>query len=123
MTTLAEHVRNAIRQLKEGETIGRRQTPVISFWPMRPKWERWGNSPWTYSGRDGDYVREGNTHIYPAKLRLVYFRTGDKVCQLAYKEAEEVSWSADAPASLEVQNRAFIEYDKVSVPAECPIGL
>ena len=88
---ISEHVRNAIKQLQQGEQIGRRGTPVISFWDMRPKWEKWGNA-WEYFGSDGSTFVEDGKVICPAVLKLVYFRTHDgRVCQLAYKVREEVS--------------------------------
>jgi hypothetical protein len=87
---LAEHVRNAVHQLKEGETIGRRGTPVISWWPMRAKWEKWG-AAWETLGTDGDSesVEDGKLRI-PAVLRLAYFRLDGQVCQLAYVVYPEV---------------------------------
>lgn len=93
MGTLAEYVKNAIRQTRSGETIGMRKTPVVSYWPMREKWQHWGWVPWTYISTDGDARSgQGRTTI-PAILRLVYLRTssGD-VCQLAYVIRKEVQY-------------------------------
>jgi len=86
---LEQYVYNALQQLKQGETIGRRGTPVISFWPMRQKWEKWG-SAWETRGTDGDMLFEDNTIVIPAILQLVYFRNEDTVCQLAYVLYPEV---------------------------------
>lgn len=86
---MANHVRNALHQLKQGETIGRRETPVISFWPMRPKWIKWG-SAWETLGTDGDSMHEDGMLVIPAILRLAYFKLDDQVCQLAYVLHPEV---------------------------------
>ena len=93
---LEQHVYNALQQLKQGETIGRRGTPVISHWPMRGKWEKWGLA-WETQGTDGDIIVEDKTSVIPAVLQLVYFRyddwhyiNPDWVCQLAYVLYPEV---------------------------------
>lgn len=103
--TLAEHVTNAIRQLRQGEKIGRRGTPVISFWPMRPKWERHGIA-WETMGTDGDDLNEDGMFVVPAIIQLAYFRIGDQVCQLAYVIQEEVK----APASSYESSKAHGDY-------------
>lgn len=98
MPTLAEHVTKAVRQFQKGDKIGRRVTPVISFWDMKPKWEKWGEA-WAYIGSDGDADCQGTgSVIVPAMLQLVYFKTHNgRVCQLAYVIHDEVSGQVGSP--------------------------
>ena len=79
------HIKNAAEQLKYGQTIGVRATPVVSFWMMKDKWKNRGSS-WETFGTDGDPgFDENHVLVQPQTIRLVYFvsRCG-LVCQLAY---------------------------------------
>lgn len=88
MMTLEE-----ISKLASEHKIGERGTPVVSFWPMRKKWEAFGDY-WEQWGFDGDPRHESVTqkHYYiddndeiassdvevstfkmPAILKLIYF--------------------------------------------------
>lgn len=94
---MAEHVRNAIHQLSKGEKIGTRGTPVISFWDMRPKWEKLGNA-WEYTGSDGSPFPDNGNMIVPCLIKLVYFRMHDgRVCQLAYEIEPEFAGPIGSP--------------------------
>ena len=105
--SLVNHVRNAVHQLKCGETIGRRGTPVISFWPPRPKWDKWGEA-WETTGTDGDSLQEDGMLVIPAVLKLVYFRCANgEVCQIAYVLHPE---SKGYPGPN--MDRAAMEYDR-----------
>jgi hypothetical protein len=88
---IAEYLPKVTEQLRSGNEIGRRATPVVSFWPMREKWKRHGEY-WHFFGTDGDCIVEGDSLIVPATLKLIYFLLPDKatVCQLAFiTEIEE----------------------------------
>jgi len=86
---IKEHIEKAAKQLLNGQTIGRRGTPVVSFWLMRDKWKNRGAS-WVVGGTDGDVFEMGGNYISPALLQLVYFKTREGlVCQLAYEIAPE----------------------------------
>jgi len=114
--TLADNVRRAIKQLALGETIGRRGTPVISFWDMRPKWEKWG-SAWQYIGSDGPPFREQSNLVCPALIKLVYLRTHDgRVCQLAYEFKPEINGNIGCQ-SVEMAIREF-EFQTSKHPRE-----
>lgn len=85
---ISEHLDRIKQQLAKGPTIGNRKTPVVSFWPIREKWEKYGNY-WELWGLDGDlYAIPGTMdQMAPAELRLIYFVIpgSDTVCQLAYE--------------------------------------
>jgi len=107
---LLPHLDKARQQFEKGATVGRRQTPVVSFWEMRPKWEKWGKA-WETVGTDGDCFWETNEKfIVPAVLKLVYFRMNDgRVCQLAYEIVPE-----KLPSSA--QDRVTYETARCQVP-------
>lgn len=79
------HIKMAAKQLKFGQTIGIRATPVVSFWMMKDKWKKLGQA-WMTIGQDGDaYFDEDKVLQTPKAITLVYFVTNDDlVCQLAY---------------------------------------
>lgn len=93
---IKDHLTKINEQLTKGPTIGIRGTPVVSFWQMREKWEKYGDY-WELWGQDGDLevtneVREGwrvttGPLMAPAELKLIYFRIpgSEIVCQLAYE--------------------------------------
>lgn len=89
---ITEHLSKVVEQLKSGNAIGRRGTPVISFWPMREKWEKFGEY-WEQFSTDGDvFINPEDGELWgPAELQLVYFRVPGTfmVCQLAYVLHEE----------------------------------
>jgi len=105
---IREHIRRAVEQLNEGETIGRRGTPVVSFWLMRDKWRDRGAS-WEQQGWDGDieyFSDDVARWRCPAALRLVYFKTYEGlVCQLAYViQQEYISSIVVSPAMTTLPN-------------------
>lgn len=81
--------------------MGSRKTPVISFWPMRDKWRKYGEY-WEMWGQDGDLRPIGNGvvgMVAPAEYKLIYFVIPgtNMVCQVAYevdKEQEETGKTA-----------------------------
>lgn len=94
---MLEHVVNTIRQLRRGEFIGRRQTPVVSYCDMRPKWEKY-SSAWEYTGSDGSAFVEDGRMIVPAILKLIYVKSHDgRVCQMAYVLYAEVVGPLGSP--------------------------
>lgn len=94
------HIDMAIRQLTEGQTVGVRMTPVVSFWLMRDKWKGRG-SAWQMYQPDGDIrvakdVNSSTGCIYPDILQLAYFITTDGlVCQLAYTYSKDQHFARD----------------------------
>lgn len=89
-----DHIERIQAQVAKGPTIGNRETPVVSFWPMRDKWKKYGDY-WELWGTDGDVepILGTEKSMAPAELRLIYFRIPgtETVCQLAYEHdpAEE----------------------------------
>ncbi len=92
-----EHFQKVMEQLKQGPTIGTQGTPVVSFWPMRDKWKKFGDY-WEQWGTDGPVTipteknadgwrRATGVLMAPAELKLIYFVIPgtDTVCQLAYE--------------------------------------
>jgi len=104
--TIAEHVRNAVRQLQQGEKIGRCGTPVIIFCPMRQKWEKYGEA-WETLCTDGDDLNEAGMFVVPAVIQLAYFRIGEQVCQLAYVIQSEVKAPIGSSA-VDMQHREYL---------------
>lgn len=87
----SEHLKRIEEQLEKGPKIGRRGTPVVSFWDMRSKWRKYGQY-WELWGTDGDLIHDGEQGlIAPAELKLVYFVIPgtEIVCQLAYEHDPE----------------------------------
>jgi hypothetical protein len=81
---LAKIVRENINLLRSQDNLLTRGTPVVSFWPMREKWKKYGPA-WTTLGTDGDVEKlpSGKWRM-PAILRLTYIVCHDgRVCQLA----------------------------------------
>jgi hypothetical protein len=94
------HIEKSAIQLLSGQTIGRRGTPVISFWMMRDKWKNRGVS-WVSIGTDGDVFEMGGNLIYPAVLQLAYFVTREGlVCQLAYEIEKETTIERTSKVTL-----------------------
>lgn len=61
-----------------------RGTPIVSIWPMKEKWKKFG-SWFTTIGRDGDAIIENGTVREPMMLQLYYKVLGDgTVLQLAW---------------------------------------
>jgi len=97
---MKEHLKKVEEQIAKGPTIGHRGTPVISFWPMRDKWKKYGEY-WELWGTDGDVEVENRVidgwrvatgpSMAPAELKLIYFLIpgSDMVCQLAYEHDPE----------------------------------
>lgn len=97
---MREHLKKIEEQLVKGSTIGRRGTPVVSFWAMRDKWKKYGQY-WELWGTDGDVEVENRVIdgarmaisplMAPAELKLIYFviPETDIVCQLAYEHDPE----------------------------------
>lgn len=85
---ISEHLAKVSDQLKKGPTIGNRKTPVVSFWPMRDKWKKFGEY-WELWEQDGDLeVISGSIdQMAPAELKLIYFLIPESntICQLAYE--------------------------------------
>src|SRR5260370_23140596 len=78
------HIKMAAKQMQQGQTIGKRMTPVVSFWFDRPKWAKW-SCAWESFGTDGDVEVIDGTQVLPSVIRFCYFKTyGELVCQLAY---------------------------------------
>ncbi len=85
VTDPKEALRLAMIQAVSGPTIGKRETPVISIWPMLGKWERHG-SWWTYIGTDGDaWIEDGTVHE-PDMLQIFCIRFGNQMLQLAWHD-------------------------------------
>lgn len=113
--TLQQHIERAMAQLQSGTTIGRRQTPVISFWPMREKWRKYGQA-FEQRGTDGMTLTENGWLIIPATLQLVYFVVPfDIVCQLAYVLVPEtnVPIFEEPPARMAEYNAASCNLPRV----------
>lgn len=87
---ILEHYIKALVQHFDEPLIGKRGTPAISIWPMRPKWEKRPEF-WEQVGTDGD-VEVGPTitePVYPDILQFAYIKTSDnRVIQLAYRKAK-----------------------------------
>jgi hypothetical protein len=85
---IEDHWLKVSEQLSKGNSIGKRGTPVVSFWQMRDKWKKYGDY-WELWGQDGDLEQIPGTmeQMAPAELKLIYFRipNSNMVCQLAYE--------------------------------------
>ena len=103
---ISEHLAKINEQLMKGPTIGKRGTPVVSFWPMREKWKKYGEY-WEIWGTDGDLEIGKTGHLMaPAELKLIYFIIpgSDTLCQLAYEHD---------PAELETGKTALRRNDRI----------
>jgi hypothetical protein len=60
---------------------GYEPTPVISFWPMRPKWEKYAPA-WEYVMLAESRLL-GNKRIQSPPIHLAYLRSGERVIQVA----------------------------------------
>lgn len=110
------HIRETSKQKGEMGSweigIGRRGTPYVSFWDMRPKWDKWGNA-WEAIGTDGDMCQYDDRFVIPAIIRLVYFKTNrsdNKVCQLAYVIKPEILFPPGVMPSRE-NDKDCMEYE------------
>ena len=113
---LKDHLAKVSEQLAKGPTIGKRGTPVVSFWPMRDKWEKYGEY-WELWGQDGDVevenvVKDGwrttsGPAMAPAELKLLYFVIpgSEILCQLAYEHD---------PSEPENQNTAMRRHNRAA---------
>ncbi len=108
--------------MKQGETIGRRGTPVISHWRMRLKWEKFGDA-WECLGTDGDPGFDNGVIFVPAVLQLVYFVYDDWhcvdpewVCQLAYVIQPEAQGKEQVEKAAIVYERARFNFPKSLTP-------
>lgn len=71
--------------------IGKRETPIFSEWPMRPKWEKFGRW-WTALGTDGvaEFVNGVGIQI-PAVLQLFYIKREDGMVEQLVWEREDLT--------------------------------
>jgi len=83
---IEDHWLKVSEQLAKGNSIGKRGTPVVSFWQMRDKWKKYGDY-WELWGQDGDLEIVDEVLTAPAELKLIYFHVPDSnmICQLAYQ--------------------------------------
>jgi hypothetical protein len=101
-----------INRAASNHKLGTRGTPVISFWPMRDKWKKYGDY-WELWGQDGDLTISKNDDgeigglMAPAEYRLIYFVVPgtEMVCQVAY----EVN-----PKQLETAESALRRHNRVA---------
>ena len=68
--------------------VGERKTPVVSFWPLKDKWKKFG-SWFTCIGSDGDATMVDGRLKEPLMLQLYYKVLGDgTVMQLAWSRPD-----------------------------------